>query len=236
VFGVGCVGSILDEAVFDSWVREVFDHPVTDPPWYREPFAGEPLPAASICVGYLTRLLENPDSILRAYSDAEIAQGFWLLIFAQYFHRLLDTEVPWSERRDCVRSIERLFEQLFAKRCAPCRARATDNPLDSVCFMWWDMFPTWGFDPLPVKTGEAVPKPEIEDRLALDAEILAVIKGILGMDSLACQESALHGLGLWQEEYPEFVQVTIDDFLRRRSEISPELREYAEAAREGHAC
>jgi hypothetical protein len=40
----------------------------------------------------------------------------------------------------------------------------------------------------------------------LDVELLAVMKEILTLDSLACQESALHGLSHWRHHYSRFVE------------------------------
>ena len=56
---------------------------------------------------------------------------------------------------------------------------------------------------------------------------------ILALDSLACQESALHGLGHWQHAYPEEVQQIIDRFLNANKNLRPELAAYARSARTG---
>jgi hypothetical protein len=87
--------------------------------------------------------------------------------------------------------------------------------------MWWDVFPTQG-RPADLAYSE------------VDAELLAVMKQVLALDSLACQESALHGLGHWQEHYAAVAAKTIDEFLARRGSMRPELRAYAEDARQGH--
>jgi hypothetical protein len=41
---------------------------------------------------------------------------------------------------------------------------------------------------------------------------------VLDLESLACTESALHGLGHWHRAYPERVEGLIDGFLARRRE------------------
>jgi hypothetical protein len=59
------------------------------------------------------------------------------------------------------------------------------------------------------------------------------MRRILAVDSVACQESALHGLGHWQRHYPTFVREAIDEFLTTRKNMRRELREYAQCARHG---
>jgi hypothetical protein len=56
---------------------------------------------------------------------------------------------------------------------------------------------------------------------------------VLALDSVACQESALHGLGHWQAAYPHVVEATIDRFLAARPRARPELVAYARGARAG---
>ena len=86
--------------------------------------------------------------------------------------------------------------------------------------MWWDVFPSLALadDPnLPIFHDAA----------------LSTMKRILHLDSLACQESALHGLGHWQPEYEERVAAMIDDFCAASPEADPRLLAYAKSARCG---
>jgi hypothetical protein len=62
-----------------------------------------------------------------------------------------------------------------------------------------------------------------------------MLRSILAIDHSACQESALHGLGHRCEigrDNPE-VEAIIDDFLKRKLDLRPELRQYALSARRG---
>ena len=93
--------------------------------------------------------------------------------------------------------------------------------MNPVCYMWWDLFPAFG-------------RPTEPDYAAVDVELLAVMKRALALDSLGCQESALHGLGHWQDQYPGVVEQTINEFLARSGGMRQELREYAEYARLGY--
>ncbi len=60
-----------------------------------------------------------------------------------------------------------------------------------------------------------------------------VMQRVLALDALACQESALHGLGHWHLRYPAEVEGAIDAFLERRPQLDPRLRQYAFSARRG---
>ena len=59
------------------------------------------------------------------------------------------------------------------------------------------------------------------------------MENILKLDSLACQESALHGLGHWQHRYSQTVEKIIAEFITRQPNLRPELWSYAQSARTG---
>jgi hypothetical protein len=63
---------------------------------------------------------------------------------------------------------------------------------------------------------------------ALDA-----MRDVLGLDAVACQESALHGLGHWQSAYPDEVGDIVDAFLATAPDRRPDLVRYAQSARVG---
>jgi hypothetical protein len=56
---------------------------------------------------------------------------------------------------------------------------------------------------------------------------------ILGFSSIACQESALHGLGHWQRDHDPRVNAIIDDFLEANPDVDTRLVSYANSARCG---
>ena len=62
---------------------------------------------------------------------------------------------------------------------------------------------------------------------------LATMEHILGLGLLACQESALHGLGHWQRQHASEVVRIIDAFVLSQTELDPRLLAYANAARCG---
>ena len=87
--------------------------------------------------------------------------------------------------------------------------------------MWWDIIPIYG-------------KPDIPEWSELDQEILGVLESTLQLDSIACRESALHGLGHWQHYYPQRVGEIIDTFLMSNRVLRKELETYAVNAYTGY--
>ena len=67
----------------------------------------------------------------------------------------------------------------------------------------------------------------------VDDAILLVMARTLRLDSEACREGALHGLGHWHRAHPDRTTRIVDEWLASGPEISPELRQYAFSARSG---
>jgi hypothetical protein len=93
--------------------------------------------------------------------------------------------------------------------------------LNLVCYMWWDIIPFGG-------------QPNNPERSEFDQEILNVLESTLQLDSIPCEESALHGLGHWQQDYPQQVTEIIDKFLQGQADLREELRAYALNAYRGY--
>ena len=211
---------------FDEWLRRVFDHDVADDSWWcKEGTDWNDLPPL-VSLEYLSRLFGDANRLLRAYTDAQVNQGLWLLIDcgrSDHLRALENPEVEWPIRLRCVRSIIRLFE-MFATRCSTHLSHLDEpgaNPLNSICYMFWDIF--------PVSAG-----PEESACSDLDHSLLAVMTEILTLPSDACRESALHGLGHWHASHPDYVEKAVDLFIASNLGIRAELRQYAERARIGY--
>jgi hypothetical protein len=201
---------------FEEWVRAFFDRPEG---W--DPYDAEDLPESldnGEMVALSTQLFLNAPKVLARFSDAQVNQGFWALLGAgqPYMLALLDPHLELSPRTDCVRAIETVFTGVFAKRCDESLASCDDdsNPLNSACYMWWDIFPP---GPSPI-----VNRPALE-----------VMRRTLDLPHAACQESALHGLGHWRSCCPDNVEAIISGFLKKGKARRPELIDYAEHARLG---
>jgi hypothetical protein len=183
-----------------------------------------------LMVQYLTTLFENAGDILRPFDNQQVTAGLNCLLQDEIY-ALEDTSVlhgaPWPERQRGLSAMLPLFAQCFAVRCSPhlshCEFQAAD-PLNGVCYMWWDIYPAHGL----ARHHTDLPEAAEEDRLLLD-----VMDKILRLDADACRESALHGLNHWHGYYPDCVESTIDMFLAANPHLRPQLLQYALGARAG---
>ena len=177
-------------------------------------------------MAYLTRLFAHPEPALRWYSDSQIAQGLTYLVSTSATGDngwLYSTDVPIEDRIRCVDAVASLFAKLFVPRCTPHLSHLSETEagsLNGVCYMWWDGFPCLALagDPnLTIMQGTA----------------LRTMARILGFSSIACQESALHGLGHWQRDHDPRVNAIIDGFLEANPDVDTRLVSYANSARCG---
>lgn len=219
---------------FEAWVKYIFDHEVdsSKQEWYwdiDEEFWDETVNPVKT-VEYLTRAFEQIDVIAEAYTDAQMNQGVWFLstnAASSYMFAPLDETVSWELRQRFAASIFTLNERLFLPKCTPhlghlMREYDPDaNPLNMVCYMWWDIVPFFG-------------QPAKPEQREWDMLLLDVMRRTLQLESDACREGALHGLGHWQYQYPEEVQRIVDDFLWRHPDLRPGLISYAKSARGGY--
>ncbi len=221
-----------EEVSFERWVDATFARSGADAP-------DEVLLRPDTALEHVTRLFSTAGATLRRFDDAQVNRGLWELVGASGdLHPMLESELPWPDRARAIESISGVFETLFASRCTPHLSHTfqtvADQPddlgaLNSVCYMWWDIFPTWG-------------RPDDPGCGERDAALLEVMARGLALDSLACRESALHGLGHWHLHYPAETERIIDRFLASEREpaagpggpeIDPRLEAYARAARTG---
>lgn len=213
---------------FEDWIVDCFDHETTGPLWYDDPCAADWQGASATKVRYLTRLFDDPSAALSVYSDAQVNQGFWYIVStacSDHMSALVDESVPLAERVACILSIENLYARCFAVRCSAhlshgIRAIEEASPLNSACYMFWDLMPLY-------------PAPVDPQRAALGQAVLHVLDAVLRLPSIACQESALHGLGHWEYNYPAEVRACIARYLAR-TQPDGALRAYAEQAAQGN--
>ena len=212
----------LMNLTFEEWLAYVFDHPVPvgqDKAWYWDFDADEWDENPADVIRFLTQAFENVETVFQPYSDAQLNQRLWYIAnnsCSNHMFALLDTSLPWPERQRCIYSIHQLYEQCFAKRCSPHLSHLDEagaNPLNGICYMWWDIIPIYG-------------KPEDPARKELDQAILQLMESTLQLDSIACRESALHGLGHWQRKYPERVGEIINNFSMAQRDLPKALDDY----------
>jgi hypothetical protein len=218
----------LQKLSFDDWLDHSFGREVRfqQSPWYFDPEHDWWDPPPAEAVSYLTRLFEDPETALQGFADSQIAQGLTYLAntSASGDNRwLCSTDVPIKDRVRCVKSVAELFAKLFEPRCTPSLSHlgeADAGTLNCVCYMWWDVFPSLALANDP-------------DLPTLHDCALCTMERILHLNSIACRESALHGLGHWQRDYTEKVTQIIDRFCEGHSRADLRLLAYAQSARCG---
>jgi GTP-binding protein len=226
--------SASNSATFDEWLKWVFDHPEDKEWWWDEPDADEggrwldrpPVQALT----FVTKLFENPVTHLSPYTDAQIDQGLWFIVGtanSKHFRWIIDGRVDLGLRKRCIRSIENLSRELFAPRCSHEVINGT-KPLDSICYMLWDLafHDADHLEDNSDGTHSELRYPEI------DKEAVKTLARIIEIPSIACQQSALHGLGhLVYDAHLgcDVVQKYLDDHPDLRSDV----RKYAEQALQG---
>lgn len=177
---------------------------------------------ATVALGYVTEAFERSADLLGGFSDDELCGGLWFLLSgSDILPRCLHPEAKESELLAFLKATEALFRDLFDVRCAPALSHLDEEatPLNSPCYMWWDLAAFSPHGPWRLVDG-----------------CLDVMQATLALRNDACRESALHGLGHFRSDgWPERRRRTIvERFLGEQGEgLRPELVAYARAALAG---
>jgi hypothetical protein len=208
----------ISQYSFDEFVAFLFErdvqpkeeqsHPRKWNPWYWH--VEVTFDAQRTC-DYYVRLFRQPAFLLERFSKAQLEEGFWGIQIANLdcsaYNIILDSDLPFAAKEECIRSMFDLFEHLFS-----------EDPLESSANMWWDsLCYDWH---IALRGGAG------EDVLLQDVMFQTLAK-ILDLDSKPCQRAALHGLG--HLHHPETEEL-IRQFLKRHSSLSDEQMAYALAA------
>jgi len=209
-----------------NWIAHVFDHPVADPAWHWDPDAPSWEDSPENIAILITETFEQSGELLAPFSDAQLDQAFWYLVSgsgSDLMFALSEPTVSLAARLQALRSFVPLFGQVMAVRCSPHLSHLDEqpaNPLNSACYMWWDILPIHG-------------KPEEPGRTEFDAEVLRVLARLLRIPHDACRESALHGVSEWYPYYPR-AEAIVDEWLAQTTGLRPELVSYAQRAKVGN--
>lgn len=114
-----------------DWIAYVFDHPVLNPcwRWSSEAPLWEVPPEQTVAL--VAETFERSGEWLAGYTDAQLNQCFWYLLYADLAGPLAalgKPEVPLAARRRAVRSFVPLFEQVMAARCSPHLSHLDEGP------------------------------------------------------------------------------------------------------------
>ena len=216
----------LKSVPFEGWVEHVFDHEVRNPQWYFDADAPVWAGSAELTLAHMTRLFSDPAGTLERFDDERLNQGFWYLVDSAGSNHMLaltEASVDVAARVRCIESFSSLFAKLLTLRCSPHLSHCDEpgaSPLNLACYMFWDINPFFG-------------APDDPSHRELDAAALRVMEDTLALDSLACRESALHGLGHWRGSYSKPVEQIIDRALRRQTDWPSGLVTYAGHAKSG---
>lgn len=193
-------------------------------PWYFDHDADWWDPNPRTGIAYLTRLFAEGPEVLRWFSDAQIAQGLNGLINTMAVGDqpwMRDPVTPAPERAAVWGAVAEFFASVLGPRCDNILghlAREMPPPINAITYMWWDSFP-------------GLANPDDPERALVDDSELDALGRILRLDSIACQEAALHGLGHWVRREPRCADL-IDAYLVA-DRAQPDLLAYAKAARSG---
>jgi hypothetical protein len=188
----------------DSWAWDVNSEPTSSP---------EELAAA------VRHLCVNAGDNLEQFNNLQVAGGLRYIFnssYSNYGHDLVHGEMPPELRSSVFQSLNVLFAECFALRCDPVlsngKSKGPDNPLNSVCYMFWDTS--------HLSTG--------------GTDALNVMENSLYQNNVACIESGLHGLGHAVYDKKLDVEAAIDKFLATSTITDENLLIYAMAARSGY--
>lgn len=185
-----------------------------------------PFPSATTAAAALEQVFVRAGELVERYGRERVATGLWYIaqpLTVKYSHALWDESSDEAAATAAIRAMYSLYRDLFAQHCveaASAGPASAANPLNDTCYMWFDLIGLDHLDkrPLPGR------------RLAVAVETLG---RILAIPHIACQESAIHGLGHVAQADPAMARPALDRILRGGQGVPSELRAFAEAAREG---
>jgi hypothetical protein len=212
-------------AINDTWwLDHIFGRSLADKTSPEAAEIANDLPPAE-ALRLTTFIFHNCRNLLAPFTDPQVAEGLEYIGASgqsDWMDYIYDPAIDRQIRYDCIRSIESLYRDCFARRCRD-QVLSGDLPLESVCFMWWDRFPSGG-----------VGASSDAERPAVDHELITVMAKSLQIEHAACRESALHGLGHWASGNEARVEAIIDEWLAKHQHLPGKLVDYAKAARSGN--
>ncbi len=213
---------------YDEWLDYCFDRPVTNPQWYysTDPELDWYEPDPTEITKFMSRLFANAGDLVERYTLEQVNEGLYFICShgSEYF--LTARECQDKElQAEWVLSILLLYRDLFSRVCTDHFGHLDagpekPSPLNATCYMFWDLDCLEGAAMFPGEEHLVDP-------------IFEVLEGALRLRSVACRESALHGLGHLQTFHKKRVRRIIGDFLNGNRNLPPELTDYALSARSG---
>lgn len=222
-FAASTIG--LDEALYARALRYLFDRPVPDKSgqeWFwnvdEEEFQATPLQWTHI----QTVLFAQAGRDLAPYSDEQVGMGLNYVMsncVSNVPHMATDNSVPLADALRMMRAFSHLWRDCIAPRLAHVQApigSASGGRLGFVCYMWFDVWPTFW---------QARHIHEWRDAM------WQVLCEMLDMPCREVQIAALHGIGHDGDELQRSgaLRECMNAFIRN-VQNDEELKNYAQAA------
>lgn len=201
----------------------LFDRTESHRAWYQQEDYDDFVMPATMIVELAGDIFNNIGAYRLQYAERQLVDGLRFLIdpFGGVGDALLDRNVSTGIKVATIRKMSKVFECLFFHTCRRpelfSSAGGQPQSYDSLCYMWWDVFPRHGIP-------SSAAMKEIDDAI-----VETIISG-LSLDNIACQEASLHGLSHWYLSKPDVVEAAIADFLPAAPSI---LVTYAQSAAKG---
>ena len=208
----------LDHLFYSELIDFAFNRDGDVNSWAWE-LNSEPSASPQELAAAIYRLCVNAGKDLSKFDNLQVAGGLTYIFnssFSNYGFELAKGEMPPELRSKLFRSLNVLFEKCFAQRCDQILSyglsQTLDNPLNNVCYMFWDT-----------------------SHLSIGGiDAFRVMENSLYHNNVACTESGLHGLGHAVYENKTHVESAIDKFLAFSPIMDERLLSYALDARRGY--
>lgn len=201
----------------EEFAKYLFNRTPSNKHWAFSPDKVESLENRSGMPDAIIDLLENCHLYASHYSEEQIAQGLDYLINPSlsnlpflFFGKNIDSAI-------CLKffeSTEMVYEGVFGRLCKERLSYNQKNvgALNTLCYMWWEILPYRAILPDGYQG-------------MINVASIKTMGKIIGIDNIACKESALHGLSLLAFDHPKEVRKLIKDNLKRIPEC---LQDYAQ--------
>lgn len=217
----------LAPELYAAALRYLFDRPEgrQDGAWYwgadEADFDATPLEWTRI----QTVLFANAGTDLAGYSDEQVGHGLNYVMsngLSDVPFAATDASVPLDEAMRMMEAMPALWRDCIGPRLAHVNAPigATTGQLAHVCYMWFDVWPTFW---------------RVKHEPRWQAAVWHVLREMLDVPCRSVQVAALHGIGheLHRLDRRDEIDRTVATFIRSIDRNDQNLKNYAEAARQG---
>ena len=208
---------------YEEFVEFLYQRHEDDKEWYFAEGFMPPELNSETQVLFATQIFKNAEAYAKTFTERQFCLGLNYLInpaASWHCYSYLESSVDEAVRLSVFDSMYDVFSLVFDQRCRETVSNRADLPSATysyMCYMWWDVFPRHGI-PFESYLQET------------DRTIQSLLARLLTLESVACKESALHGLGHWHAAFSDFVEETI---ARASLQIPESLKEYAKRAGTG---